>query len=329
MENLNAKVSVVMCTYNGALYIREQLDTIIHQTLPVYELIIQDDCSTDNTRAILEEYSQRYSYIHLHFLPQHVGVNDNFFSAIDKATGDYIAISDQDDIWCNNKLESQVRALQEQKAGLCFYSACPFEGEPATILSSLRQRPNINIHRALFSMGLASGHTFMLTKDFWNAYKQHVPLYDHGITNMYYDSMLYFSAILNREVAFLQMPYSQHRRLSTSVTMGKRKNLSQRSAINFIGQIYRNLGSKRRKKVQQIYANRFHNLALLATCWKDEEALRLINKMSLLYPHFWALTKWCVQNRDEIFYAKEKHEGIAILRALLFPIMHRDYVVQY
>ena len=62
------RVSVVLCTYNGSQYIQEQLDSIIQQSYPVYELLIQDDCSTDSTQEILKAYQQRYSFIHCFFI---------------------------------------------------------------------------------------------------------------------------------------------------------------------------------------------------------------------------------------------------------------------
>ena len=58
--NKNPTVSVVMATYNGEKYIREQIDSILGQSYPVYELVIQDDCSTDSTLAIAEDYARRY-----------------------------------------------------------------------------------------------------------------------------------------------------------------------------------------------------------------------------------------------------------------------------
>ena len=63
METEIKKVSVVMCTYNGTQYIREQLDSILKQTYPIYELIIQDDCSTDDTVEIVREYQNKFSQI--------------------------------------------------------------------------------------------------------------------------------------------------------------------------------------------------------------------------------------------------------------------------
>jgi len=56
-------VSIILCTYNGARFIREQLDSIVAQTYPLLEVIIQDDGSTDDTVAICNEYAARFPYI--------------------------------------------------------------------------------------------------------------------------------------------------------------------------------------------------------------------------------------------------------------------------
>lgn len=56
MEAKNT-VSVVMCTYNGEEFLREQMDSILAQTYPIMEIIVQDDCSTDNTVDIIKRYA--------------------------------------------------------------------------------------------------------------------------------------------------------------------------------------------------------------------------------------------------------------------------------
>lgn len=104
-------VSVVMATYNGAEYIREQLDSIINQTYPIHELIIQDDCSTDSTVAICQEYAARYPFVHVFRNEKNKGFNENFKTVAMRATGDLVAISDQDDIWFPDKIEKQVAAI--------------------------------------------------------------------------------------------------------------------------------------------------------------------------------------------------------------------------
>ena len=78
MQENRKKISVVMCTYNGEKFIREQLDSILQQTVSVDEIIIQDDCSTDGTYDILLEYEQKYSSIKIYRNSQNIGINANF-----------------------------------------------------------------------------------------------------------------------------------------------------------------------------------------------------------------------------------------------------------
>lgn len=98
-------ISIAMTTYNGEKYLREQLDSILTQTYKNFELIICDDCSKDKTRKILTEYEQKDNRIKIYFNEENLGFKKNFEKAISFCNGDYIALSDQDDIWTNNHLE--------------------------------------------------------------------------------------------------------------------------------------------------------------------------------------------------------------------------------
>lgn len=98
------KISVVMCTYNGEKYIKEQLDSIIAQSYPIFEIIVLDDCSTDGTWNILKEYEKKHSIIKCFRNKYNIGADNSFKNAFFLAKGDYIAPSDQDDIWCPNKI---------------------------------------------------------------------------------------------------------------------------------------------------------------------------------------------------------------------------------
>lgn len=93
-----ASVSIVLCTYNGEKYVREQIDSLLAQSYPIHEIIIQDDGSTDHTWEILQAYASKHAVIRTFKNEGEHGVNANFLSALHRATGDYIAISDQDDI---------------------------------------------------------------------------------------------------------------------------------------------------------------------------------------------------------------------------------------
>src|ERR1700754_726282 len=98
-------VSIALCTYNGEKYISQQLDSILRQTHRNLEIIIVDDCSADNTFNIVKRYSILDSRIKCFRNEVNIGFNKNFEKAIKLATGDYIAISDQDDIWLPGKVE--------------------------------------------------------------------------------------------------------------------------------------------------------------------------------------------------------------------------------
>ena len=98
-------ISIAMATYNGELFIREQLDSILAQTLSDWELIVCDDGSTDNTLSILQEYANNDSRIKIYQNERNLGFKRNFEKAIDLCQGDYIALCDQDDIWYPNHLE--------------------------------------------------------------------------------------------------------------------------------------------------------------------------------------------------------------------------------
>lgn len=109
-------ISVCMATYNGEKYIKEQLDSIISQLDSDDELLISDDGSTDNTISIIQSYNDSRIHI-LNHVPNssysgHEKVSSNFENALKNAHGDYIFLSDQDDIWCKDKVKKCVNEMQ-------------------------------------------------------------------------------------------------------------------------------------------------------------------------------------------------------------------------
>lgn len=104
-------VSVVMATYNGEMYLREQVDSIINQTYRPIEIIIVDDCSSDSTFDILKEYERRHDFIRVYKNEINKGVSSTFSSGVAKSFGSYIAFSDQDDFWLPNKLDKLVNDI--------------------------------------------------------------------------------------------------------------------------------------------------------------------------------------------------------------------------
>ncbi|HVX52773.1 MAG TPA: glycosyltransferase family 2 protein [Chitinophagaceae bacterium] len=113
------KVAVVMATYNGEKFLKEQLDSILQQTYRNIEIIIVDDCSTDGTPGILQSYAGRNRGISIHRNKENIGYIKNFEKAIQLATAEYIALCDQDDIWHPQKIEILMNNIQEASVVYC------------------------------------------------------------------------------------------------------------------------------------------------------------------------------------------------------------------
>lgn len=116
------KVSVAMASFQGALYIRQQLDSILPQLSEEDEIVISDDGSTDGTREILAEYMERDSRIRLMEGP-HQGIIANFETVIRAAKGDLIFLSDQDDVWDPSKVREVKKTFEETGAFLVMHDA--------------------------------------------------------------------------------------------------------------------------------------------------------------------------------------------------------------
>ena len=101
-----------MCTFNGANYLAAQLDSIVHQTIQPFEIVIIDDGSTDDTLSIVQEFKEKYSDIKSFVNENNLGVIRNFSLAISKTCGEYVALADQDDIWASDHLEKLLSGIR-------------------------------------------------------------------------------------------------------------------------------------------------------------------------------------------------------------------------
>lgn len=96
-----------MATYNGEKYVEKQMLSILNQTRMPDEVIISDDCSTDNTHNIVRKFIEDRNLLNwkLIYGDKNVGFRRNFYNAVKMTSGDIIFLCDQDDIWCQEKLE--------------------------------------------------------------------------------------------------------------------------------------------------------------------------------------------------------------------------------
>lgn len=106
------KVAVIMSTYNGEKYIREQLDSILNQTYENIELVVRDDGSKDKTVKIVEAYQKKHGNIKL-ITGKNLGFMKSFFELLNLVEADYYSYADQDDVWLPNKIELAVNSLDK------------------------------------------------------------------------------------------------------------------------------------------------------------------------------------------------------------------------
>lgn len=116
----NKRCSIVMATYNGEKYIKEQIDSILKNMNDEDELIISDDGSKDNTIKMINEYDDKRIIL---IDGPRKGVKQNFANAIAFAKGKYIFLSDQDDIWNNDKIELILQEFEKSKASVVIHDA--------------------------------------------------------------------------------------------------------------------------------------------------------------------------------------------------------------
>jgi len=120
------RLSIVLCTYNGAAYLQQQLDSLLTQTRLPDEIVISDDSSTDDSQHILQAFAESARElgmtVQLSSNPENLGYVENFSKALRRATGDVLFLCDQDDIWRPEKLASMAARFQDDPTLLMLYS---------------------------------------------------------------------------------------------------------------------------------------------------------------------------------------------------------------
>lgn len=115
-------VTVVMPVYNAAAFLCEAVDSVLAQTYEYFELIMVDDCSTDNSLEIARSYEQKDPRVRVFCMEKNSGVANVRNRGIREARGEYVALLDSDDVWVADKLERQVKSLEASHAQIAYCS---------------------------------------------------------------------------------------------------------------------------------------------------------------------------------------------------------------
>jgi len=111
MKSFNPLVTVLMPVYNGEKYLAEAIESVLNQTFADFELLIIDDCSSDNSVEIIQSYND--NRLKLIINEENIGQSSTMNKAIELAEGKYIARLDQDDLSYKNRLQVQLEKISD------------------------------------------------------------------------------------------------------------------------------------------------------------------------------------------------------------------------
>jgi len=211
------KVSVSMATYNGASYLKQQLDSLAGQVLRPDELVITDDGSTDDSLLIIEEFSHHAPFpVRIFKNETRLGYRGNFIKNASLCQCDLIAFCDQDDVWHPEKLSKIVKIFENPEVMLCYHNAQLIDKEGlhigrADIAKVNPLNPPSSIHPYTWGLGflLVFHKSLMQLADLWpksmDTIEPHNP--------MAHDMWIYFLASVFGYIAYIDedlVYYRQH-----------------------------------------------------------------------------------------------------------------------
>jgi len=228
-------ISVVIATYNGAKFIRQQMDSIIEQTYPNIEIIIVDDNSTDETILILETYTKQYPNISIYKSESNLGYVKNFERGFKRAKGNFIAPSDQDDIWHKDKLRILFENIDNYEIVYCNSALMDENGNlTGKNLSDIKRLMSFD-NPLMYAIGnTAAGHAMLIRKSTIQNCYPFPTLVPH-------DYWLGFVATFNSKLNFIDIPLVYYRQHQTNVfgvkskgVKRKKRNINKQNKLDLI-----------------------------------------------------------------------------------------------
>lgn len=221
-ENLPL-ISIALCVYNGERFLREQLESLVKQTYRHIEIIAVDDCSTDSSLEILREFAAAYPFLHIIQNEKNLGYTKNFEKALSLCRGEWVALSDQDDIWELDKLSQQAAGIG---AHTLIYHDSAFIDEEGKALNK-KMSDVINLYQGdqpevFLFFNCVSGHTCFFRKELL---KEVMPFPD----GLFHDHWIAYVATNLGSIKVIPeclVRYRQHSSTSTDI-LNKRKKLDK------------------------------------------------------------------------------------------------------
>lgn len=230
-QEIASKVSVIMLAYNHGKYIADAMESVVKQkTNFPFELIIGEDCSTDNTLEIIKKYQEKYKNIHLISDEKNVGIVANELRVMQQCQGKYIAFCEADDFWTDElKLQKQVDFLEKNEDfGLVHADVNHWEQAKNKLEKAINKSENIEIPSGdIFEFLMLPSHsiktmTVCLRKDLLEKYY----LQDQEIMQQEWkliDISIWLMIAKHSKIHYFDEVFATYRLLDESMSRSKNK----------------------------------------------------------------------------------------------------------
>lgn len=265
MPKIAPAISIALCTYNGAKFLPAQLESLAAQTRPPDELVVGDDCSSDETIQILKDFAARAAFpVRVAINDENLGSTRNFEQTILRCRGDIVFLSDQDDVWLPDKIaRAWAEFERDENVGMVFTDAEIVDenlnslGRQLWDFSFSPQMRQIarqkGILEVLFRQSTVTGATMAFRSRFVDSF---VPI-PVDIPRVIHDEWIALVVALQAKVIFLEessIKYRQHSSQQLGVVV---KEIESESAEIYDGSL-RWLG-RRKQKLAALKSNLLGN----------------------------------------------------------------------
>jgi teichuronic acid biosynthesis glycosyltransferase TuaG len=216
----NEIVSVIIPVYNSEKHIKKTIESVLNQTYKSFEIILVDDCSSDNSEHIINIFLREHKNITYFRLKQNSGAAVARNKALELANGRYIAFLDSDDLWYTNKLEKQLKLMKKKDAAIC-YTAIEMIDENGKLIKGKRNVLESVDYKFLLKNTMLATSTIIVDRNITGNFN--MPLIRSG-----QDYATWLQLLRNGTIAYgINEVFVKYRKSSDSLSSNKFKSVKQ------------------------------------------------------------------------------------------------------
>ena len=294
-------VSIALTTYNGAQYLAQQMDSLLAQDYPHFEIVVSDDGSSDGTLALLQRYAAQHARVRVLPAQTNLGFNGNFARCFAACRGELISPCDQDDVWHLDKTSRLFEQLADATAIYCNSRFVNGDGVPLNrrMSDDVRMVQGSDPRAFLFGNSV-SGHAMLFRRTLLQAAGTTPP-------GLYFDWWLAFVASNVGRLVYLDEVLVDYRRHGQAITCAPQRQDA----------------AQRRLTTLRLYAQRF--TAMAAYAGPQQQFIQQLQRHWLDWYHAlfsWAMFRFVWRHADALFQASPARRS-SWQRASKYLLGHR------